>query len=145
MKYEVKNVVSFMGRDMPGYNASLYRDGKKVAFVIDDGNGGCVDIQCNFTERELLDKHVEGMFYPDEKYGQIPMGADGFIGMLVGEYEFDKAMKRRCKTSVCWRLKSQLPDQFFQSKKAFHPGVRAILEAKHGEDLDVIFNERYMK
>lgn len=40
MSYEVRAVKGFMGEDCPGYNATLFRDGKKVAFVICHGNGG---------------------------------------------------------------------------------------------------------
>lgn len=40
MSYEVRNVRGFMGEYCPGYNATLYRDGVKVAEVINSGNGG---------------------------------------------------------------------------------------------------------
>lgn len=40
MSYEVKGVKGFMGRDCPGYNATLYRDGVKIATVVNDGSGG---------------------------------------------------------------------------------------------------------
>lgn len=37
---QVKNVKSFVGMEGHGFNCSLYIDGKKVAFVIDEANGG---------------------------------------------------------------------------------------------------------
>lgn len=40
--YEVKNVKTFRGMEGQGFNATLYRDGKRVAFVIDEGCGGCL-------------------------------------------------------------------------------------------------------
>ena len=43
--YEVKGVKSFIGMEGYGFNATLYRKGKKVAFCIDSGDGGMVDIQ----------------------------------------------------------------------------------------------------
>ena len=43
-KFEVKAVKTFMGRDGYGVNANLYYEGKKVAFLLDSGNGGCLDV-----------------------------------------------------------------------------------------------------
>ena len=42
--YSVKNVKSFMGMDALGFNCNLYRGKKKIAFCIDDGNGGMLHI-----------------------------------------------------------------------------------------------------
>jgi len=38
--YSVKKVIEFEGMDGSGYNATLYRGSKKIAFIIDEGNGG---------------------------------------------------------------------------------------------------------
>lgn len=38
--YTVKNLKSFIGMEGHGFNASLYRNGVLVAFVIDDASGG---------------------------------------------------------------------------------------------------------
>lgn len=40
--YTVKGVKSFIGNEGHGFNATLYRDGKAVAFVYDDASGGPV-------------------------------------------------------------------------------------------------------
>ena len=42
MKVEVRKVKSFRGREGLGFNAELVVDGKKVAFVIDEGSGGAL-------------------------------------------------------------------------------------------------------
>ena len=42
-KIELKNVKTFRGMDGYGLNATLYVDGVKTAFVLDEGNGGAVD------------------------------------------------------------------------------------------------------
>lgn len=39
-EYEVKGIKTFTGMEGGGYNATLYRNGKKVAAVIDDASGG---------------------------------------------------------------------------------------------------------
>lgn len=43
--YHVAGVKSFIGMEGHGYNATLYFEGKKVAFVIDDAGGGPLDVQ----------------------------------------------------------------------------------------------------
>ena len=42
--YSIKGLKTFMGMEGYGVNASLYYKGKKCAFIIDGGNGGCLDI-----------------------------------------------------------------------------------------------------
>ena len=42
--YEIKGLKTFMGMEGYGVNASLYYKGKKIAFIIDEGNGGCLNI-----------------------------------------------------------------------------------------------------
>jgi hypothetical protein len=39
-EYEVKGIKTFRGMEGGGYNATLYRSGKRVAAVIDDASGG---------------------------------------------------------------------------------------------------------
>jgi hypothetical protein len=44
MGYELKNIKTFLGREGHGLNAVICRDGKPVAFVLDDANGGMIEI-----------------------------------------------------------------------------------------------------
>ena len=46
MNFSVKNIKSFNGREGVGYSATLYLDGKKFAEILDDANGGEVDVHC---------------------------------------------------------------------------------------------------
>jgi hypothetical protein len=46
MNFTVKNIKSFNGHEGIGYSATLYLDGKKFAEVLDDANGGEVDVNC---------------------------------------------------------------------------------------------------
>ena len=42
--HSLKAVKTFMGREGYGLNANLYRGKKKVATILDDANGGEMDI-----------------------------------------------------------------------------------------------------
>lgn len=52
LHYTVKGITTFNGMEGSGYNASIYRDGVRVAYVIDDASGGPLMI-------DWLDKEVE--------------------------------------------------------------------------------------
>lgn len=61
-KYEIKNYKSLNTRDGVAWTSSLYRDGKKVADLEDQGHGGSISIMwtegywINKTESEMLNK-----------------------------------------------------------------------------------------
>ena len=103
MKYEIKNLKTFMGMDCPGYNCALYRDGKRVAEVVDDGSGGeprfhwldweklkvqipvanrpgtdpgSFGMYKGTPEEALLQEHVKDMVFPPSEYdrpGEEPL------------------------------------------------------------------------
>lgn len=52
--YTVKGIKTFVGMEGQGYNASLYRDGKPVAFVIDDASGGPLQVEWKDHAAERL-------------------------------------------------------------------------------------------
>ena len=119
--YTIKGLKSFRGNEGHGFNATLYRDGKKVCFVMDSAQGGEMDFEwCDrkapfveitgqnykdepYTykgtpEEKILHDHVEGMFYPEEFHGQkLAMGTDGFVSKLVEDLESARWEKRQCQ------------------------------------------------
>lgn len=57
--YAVKGVKTFVGMEGHGYNATLYRDGKKAAFVVDDASGGPLQVEwADPSEEALLRGHA---------------------------------------------------------------------------------------
>lgn len=53
--YTVKGIKTFIGMEGHGYNASLYRDGKLVAFVIDDASGGPLQVEWKDAKDGLVE------------------------------------------------------------------------------------------
>jgi hypothetical protein len=119
--YSVKNVKTFQGMEGEGFNASLYRKNKKVAFVIDEGSGGDFLYEWNDRNKEEVDIHVitrqgekhtfkgtpeEKKFYelvetfPSEtidlggKDHEMKVSVDMFVGELIDKYEFQKLTKK---------------------------------------------------
>ena len=148
-EYSVKNVKNFMGRDAYGYNANLYRGKTKVAFVIDDGNGGEPMIDWtsrNTEEQQLLDKHCASLPPLDSGYeGMSPLEVDAelFIGELISNLIQEKDIKklrRDCETKTLYRSKKDGYGQYAVIKHVIDDKVRQHLKTKYGEDVE-IFND----
>ncbi|GAH34833.1 unnamed protein product, partial [marine sediment metagenome] len=63
-KYTIKNIKTFRGHDGQGYNATLYRDGKRIAVLIEFASGGPLDIE--WLDRDEKRVEVKNYAYDDE-------------------------------------------------------------------------------
>lgn len=126
MNYTVKNIKTFIGMEGQGFNASLYRDNKKVAFVIDDASGG----ELNFEWVDYKDKaEVKGINFLGKEYSytgtleekalaeyvatlpkrnfrdkEMHVSIDLFVEDLVNDYENKKNFKKLSKTKTLFKL-----------------------------------------
>ena len=132
---QVKNVKSFIGMEGHGFNCSLYLDGKKVAFVIDDANGGEFHYQWEGKtpqDRTRNEKEVMAVIdaLPPEiieedaepwKKSLYPEGfrkikIDVYVGRLVDDYENNKKLERQKKTSVPFKTAECKPGTYYVLK-----------------------------
>lgn len=97
MSYEIKNLKTFNGREGKGYNANLLRDGKKVAELIDSGDGGMVSVrEIVFGEVKRIKQEISGKFIDlGEEFQnmKVPMDVSTYMAQLVEEFE----MKKLCE------------------------------------------------
>lgn len=164
--YEVKGVKDFIGMEGHGFNATLYRDGKKVCFIIDDADGGDYHYQwydleepreeieiighdlnkCKFRatkEEAIFLKYLQTLPYELNEFDQkmYPVEDDGFIAGLVERYELAKL----CKKKTLFVLKgSDGKNREYEMKTPFTPAVKEHLVKKYGKDLVEILNERIL-
>ena len=170
MKYSVNAVKSFRGMEGHGFNANLLQDGKKVAFVIDEANGG----EYHYEWLDHNEPRVEGKYrnYKDEiltrkmtpaekafneyvlSFPSEDMGAglgvmylneDCVMGKLVGEFEQDKQMIGWCKKSVVFSVKGDKEGEFRTLKtlwKGNEVKIKEYIGKKYGSDCEIL-NERY--
>ena len=142
--YSIKGVKSFMGTEGHGFNASLYRDGKKVAFIIDSANGGEYDYQwsdwkepkvdINVTswmngepitfkgtpEEKILYEHIETLppIAPDDIITQeMKMDKDIFVSRLIEKYESERWMKRQLKNKFLFQIGTEIGNKSYQTFK----------------------------
>ena len=156
MNYTIKGLKSFIGNEGYGYNVSLYRDGKKVAFVIDDASGGEVDFQWldwkggrSLEEMTLL-KFLEGKMSPPcwEGDTESQMDTSAFVAGLIDDYEHRQKLIRRCKTKTVFRLVGDEEGSYREAPVKFTPKVKENLLAtlaKQGKELAEIYNETFAK
>jgi len=146
-EYVVKNVKTFIGMEGHGFNASLYRNGKKVAFVIDSAQGGCFDFQWTdweepkvdiniisykgephtfqgTPEEKILTELVETL--PKAKSEVFPDGVketvDGFVAILIDQFERKKWLKRNLKKCFVFQVGNKIgSEEYLMFKK--HPNL----------------------
>ena len=151
--YSVKAVKTFHGHDGNGWECKLYRDGKRVAIVVEDGWGGGLQFHWNdhgetrvecrkrnyddsfitykaTPEQAKLEAHVleqpqeDSSFFAD---GKMYINADIFIGNLVGDVLITKDVKRLLKKIA-----------IFDEGKVYaydvapsHPAIRNTIAKRH--------------
>ena len=152
MKYTIKGLKSFIGNEGHGYNVSLYRDGKRVAFIIDDASGGEVDFQWldwkggHSLEEMTLLKFLEGKMCPPcfEGDTESQMDPSGFVASLIDDYEIDKKLRALCKKYTLIRITGDPEDCYRTIKQPFTPNTRAAIimsAARSGKEVIEFINE----
>jgi hypothetical protein len=109
MNFQIKGFKSWATDDGGGYQFNLYLDGKKFAWVHNDGNGGCIDIQFSDASYPHITDTKNGKIWSDyvkslgqwkSSFGEIngteffDHDTDTAIGILVEEYEMSKHRKK---------------------------------------------------
>jgi hypothetical protein len=146
--YTVKNVKTFMGTEGYGYNCNLYRDGKKVAEVIDAADGGSVNFYwVGKGEAEAFSRYALNLPKIDmSKWGMddVPQDIDTAIGGLVDEYENTKRLKTLCAKNWVYKFKNRKADEITCFKKS-HPDIRKVIEEKYEGLIVECINDRFAK
>ena len=147
LDYNVKGVKSFRGMEGQGFNATLFRGKVKIAFVINEANGGCYHYDWfNRAEDKILRDYCESLPREVVYDMDVPVDPDMLVGALVDKYESDKKLSRLCKTSTLFRLKGDPEDGYqIYRKVLYNEAMKKFLTEKYGDTIEEIFNERYQK
>ena len=105
--YTIKSLKTWATDDGGDYQCTVYLDGKKLAYVHNDGNGGCLNIKYfDAVGEKTLSNHVAAlppMIYDGET---LEYDADIFIEELVSAYEVEKKIVKAKKKGIVFRLLS---------------------------------------
>lgn len=152
--YSVKGVKSFRGMEGYGFNAVLYRDGKKIALVIDEGNGGSMIFEWtsgprwdNF-ETKSLQEYAKSLppLPADPAWGTgaepLPMNDELLVAELVSEFEFQQKTRRQLKKKTLFQVGKEIgSDEFRQISSPFSATVKTFIAQKYPGQPVRILNE----
>lgn len=127
MKFQIKAFKTWQTDDGGGYQFNLYLDGKKFAWVHNDGNGGCIDMkfydlkymggQYGWDESPsaiIWNRYVKSLGKWKSEFGEIngteffDYDTDTAIDQLVSQYEMDQHRKK----GILFRLLTDSEDGF---------------------------------
>jgi hypothetical protein len=113
--FTIKNFKTWSTHDGGGYQFTLYYDGKKFAFVHNDGNGGWIEVDCyNKEDQKLFDDYIS--ILPKWKSSidgsEMNVTNDIFMDELVNEYELAKKLAKAKKKGTPFRLLTDKENMF---------------------------------
>ena len=113
--FTIKNFKTWSTYDGGGYQFTLYYNGKKFAFVHNDGNGGWVTVDCeNQEDQKRFDDYISNL--PKWKSSidgsDMDMTSDIFMDELVNEYELAKKLAKAKKKGTTFRLITDKENMF---------------------------------
>lgn len=156
--YSLRRVKTFRGREGSGLNAELLRDGKVVAFITDEGNGGMMWF--DWTDRmhgKSAEEDLFKAFVPpdpddkdDEAQGKLSpetikaFAMEQWVNKTVDDLLNAKRFKRMCKTKTLFQVGANVgSEEFFVIKGPYLPHVKEHLERKYAGQKLRIINEEF--
>lgn len=123
--YSVTKVKSFRGMEGQGFNATLLKNGAKVAFVIDEGNGGCYRYEWADGFRETPESEAFAAYakslppMPSTFAGMEPldMHDDLLVSILVDRAEIEKKMRNWCKKKTVVQIGNDIGTDVYTTFK----------------------------
>lgn len=163
MTYTLAAIKTFTGREGYGLNANVMRDGKRIATVIDSGNGGEMSVYFDGATREEKDAN-EKAFYAftkadyDQRDGHAKWvesmkqyGADvaaqsahaiaeNWINRMADLHASRKRLARLSKTQTLFIVKGEKKGTMRTLKQPYSPAAEAWIRNKYGAQVGVILN-----
>ena len=130
----IKGLKNWQTRDGGGYQFNLYRRGKKIAFVHEDGNGGPLQIDW-FDKQSEQDIKAYAKTLPKIQMEDMDLAlsvtVDIFLDDLVSEYEWEKKLNRHRKQGVLFRFLTD-PEKSFR-----------VIKTRNTEKAKEVLNRKY--
>jgi len=162
--YQVKNVKTGPSREYGpngAYTCSLYRDGKCIAIANEYGDGGEMNIEWLGERTEVYEfglikqkvtpeqlafaEFCETQTYECEWSKKTETyDSNLYVAELVEKFLTAKQIKGWCRTKTVIRLKGDGAGEYRTFKCKYNPKVKAQLEARYGDKLVELVNERFV-
>ena len=139
--YSVRNVKTFTGMEGPGFNATLCRDGRPVASVLDEAQGASLRFDWKSDAEETALRTLCSKVPPQDFEGiSIAYDIDQLLFRLLNDHENDKRLKRRAKTKTLFRIKGDAPDEW-RMLNVVGPKATQYLATKYGAQLETVYGQ----
>jgi hypothetical protein len=153
--YSIKNLKTWETHDGGGFQATLYRDGKRIGLVTNDGWGGCNHYDLPREEIDALEAYAKtlGTLPADPRYPDLPAleyDGDLVVDELVSAFEIRKAWRRDAKKNLLFSIDGEDPREGWRRLKyesaavLARPGVRekglGYLRDKYGDRGLVVYD-----
>ena len=140
--YEVKNVKIHkdMSEETLCFSAAIYADGKRIGTAKNQGQGGPNHYEADDDEAfKALEAFAKERGTVEEKFSF--METDIFIDELVNEFDWNRILRRDCKTKTLFRTSDEPnKDSWRVIKAKFSDEIRSYIYSKYGTDA-IILNE----
>jgi len=142
-KYSLKNIKTFRSMEGQGFNSTLYKDGKKLCNVDDEGVGGCLDFS-DYKIETALNKELKEKVGTFEYHGsKLMYDSEIFIDELFNEYQTNKMFKSKCKNKTLIITKDCKDGEYRQFDHVYTTDFANYIRNKYKNDLVEIINERF--
>ena len=137
--YWLKGMKNFKGHEgEPLFQASVYKDGKKIGFFSQDSHGGQDHLQGFSREDEAALRAFAKEFEGEASWGE---SYSTFLSSIADEVDSIKSFKRECKTRTLFVLKQDKDGRYKSMRRPYSNEARVYLEDRFKEDLVEIINE----
>ena len=137
--FTIKGLKTWETYDGGGYQFNLYLDGKKFAWVDEQGHGGCMDVSY-YAEgnQQILEDYVATM--PEYDYCGITLkpSVEGWISRLLATHEHNKKIAKLRKKAILFRLKSDDQNNFRTLTTLDMNKAKAWLDKNHPDQYELI-------
>lgn len=132
--YEVKGLKWFRGMEGEGYNATIYKGGKKLGMVIDEGCGGAPHFE---MPRAVVEAIIVDAKAYDVANGEQPdeMSIETFIGDMICARDIEARLQRAAKKYLVFMLPGDDQGTFRTINRPFSVEMAEKIRAKHPEAL----------
>jgi hypothetical protein len=145
-KYTLKGVKFSMcheGNPKGAWEATLYKDGKRIGHVVNDGSGGCLNYP-DLEHKDEMDIYAWCKEHAPKwwcKFSKKWMENcdEVYFRHLVTLFEFTKELKRKCKSKTLVVLPDHQDGQWEQWSSPLDDGMREHLAKEYaGVDIFII-------
>jgi hypothetical protein len=137
--YSVRNVKTFTGMEGPGFSATLCREGRPIASVLDEAVGASLLFHWKSVADEVALRALCAQVPPEQFEGMsIAYDMDQLVCRLADDYENEKRRKRAAKKKTLFRLKGDAVGDW-RTLNVVGPRATQYLADKYGEQLETVF------